>query len=113
MANGIPITAKEIGTEANPARPGEEHGTLTGWIQDIVFTVDQKKLGLMYLGMGWLFFEIAGTMAAIIRAQLFFPNTHLVSPQPFNSLFTMHGTSTLFFVAMPMIFALANYMFPL
>src|ERR1700716_3499746 len=113
MANGIPITAKEIGTEANPARPGQEHGTLTGWIQDLVFTVDHKKLGLMYLGMGWLFFVVAGTMAAIIRAQLIVPNNHLVSPQAFNSLFTMHGTSMIFFVAMPMIFGLANYMVPL
>jgi cytochrome c oxidase subunit 1 len=113
MPNGIPITAKEIGTEANPARPGQEHGTLTGWIQDLVFTVDHKKLGLMYLGMGWLFFVVAGTMAAIIRTQLIVPNNHLVSPQAFNSLFTMHGTSMIFFVAMPMIFGLANYMVPL
>jgi cytochrome c oxidase subunit I len=113
MANGIPITSKEIGTEANPARPGEEHGTITAWIQDIVFTVDHKKLGLMYLGMGWLFFVIAGTMAAIIRAQLFLPDNHLVSPQAFNSLFTMHGTSMIFFVAMPMIFGMANYVVPL
>src|SRR5260370_36083946 len=113
MPNGIPITAKEIGTEANPARPGQEHGTLTGWIQDLVFTVDHKKLGLMYLGVGWLFFVVAGTMAAIIRTQLIVPNNNLASPQPFNSLFPTHGTSMIFFVAMPMFFDLAYYMVPL
>lgn len=111
MANGM--TAKNVGTETVPARPGEEKGTLTGWIQDLVFTVDHKKLGILYFAAALFFFTLAGIMAMLIRAQLAFPNGHVVTPQFFNSLFTMHGTVMIFWVAMPMIFGLANYLVPL
>jgi cytochrome c oxidase subunit I len=111
MANGT------IVTEAEPtplvARPGEEKGTLTGWVQDLVFTVDHKKLGILYMGAALLFLTAGGFMAMLIRAQLMFPNGHLVRPEVFNTLFTMHGTVMIFWVAMPMIFGLANYLVPL
>src|SRR5215469_9686527 len=61
MANTT-SSLKEIGTELAPAPPGQEHGTLTAWIQDLIFTVDHKKLGLMYIGMAWLFFIPAGIL---------------------------------------------------
>ena len=98
MANGTRTV--DIGTALAPARPGEEHGTLTGWFQDLLFTVDHKKLGLMYIGTGWLFFVLAGSMATFIRLQLALPNGHVVTPQTFNGLITMHGTVMIFFVAM-------------
>jgi cytochrome c oxidase subunit I len=111
MANGT------TATEADPtpllARPGEEKGTLTGWIQDLVFTVDHKKLGILYFSAALLFFTAGGFMAMLIRAQLMFPNGHVVPPKVFNALFTMHGTVMIFWVAMPMIFGLANYLVPL
>ncbi len=103
----------DIGTEQAPSRPGEERGTLTGWIQDLFFTVDHKKLGLMYIGMAWIFFVAAGLMATVIRLQLAFPSNHLVSPSTYNALFTMHGTVMIFFVAMPLVFGFANFVVPL
>ncbi|HYY26443.1 MAG TPA: cytochrome c oxidase subunit I [Chthoniobacterales bacterium] len=111
MANGTRTV--DIGTALAPARPGEEHGTLTGWLQELVFTVDHKKLGLMYIGTGWLFFVLAGIMATFIRLQLALPNGHVVTPQTFNGLITMHGTTMIFFVAMPFAFGFANYVVPL
>jgi cytochrome c oxidase subunit 1 len=111
MANGTRII--DTGTEHLPARPGEERGTLTGWIQDLVYTVDHKKIGMMYIGTGLLFFVLAGTMALLIRAQLAFPNGHVVTPHVFNSLFTMQGTVMIFWVAMPIIFGMANFLVPL
>src|ERR1700733_16256272 len=111
MANGTTIA--ESGTELHPARPGEERGTATGWIQDYVYTVDHKKLGILYVGTGLFFFVLAGTMALLIRAQLAFPNGHVTSPQEFNSLITMHGTVMIFWVAMPIIFGMINYLVPL
>src|SRR6201982_3437011 len=102
MANGTTIVS--VGQEQLPAKPGEERGTLTGWLQDLVFTVDHKKLGILYIGMALLFLVLAGIMAMLIRAQLAFPNGHVVSPQTFNSLITMHGTVMIFWVAMPLAF---------
>lgn len=111
MANGTTIT--ESGTELQPARPGEERGTATGWVQDLLFTVDHKKLGILYVGTGLFFFVLAGIMALLIRAQLAFPNGHVTSPQEFNALITMHGTVMIFWVAMPIIFGMINYLVPL
>ncbi len=111
MANGTTIT--DAGAELVPARPGEERGTLTGWVQDLVYTVDHKKLGMLYIGTGLFFFVLAGVMALLIRAQLAFPNGHVVSPQEFNCLITMHGTVMIFWVAMPIVFGMINYLVPL
>ncbi len=82
-------------------------------VHDWIITVDHKKIGLMYVGFGVLFLVIGGIEAAIMRAQLAFANSHLVSPQTFNRLFTMHGTTMIFFAAMPIVFGIANYLVPL
>src|ERR1700752_2448780 len=111
MANETTIT--KPGTELMPARPGEERGTATGWIQDLVYTVDHKKLGMLYIGTGLFFFVVAGIMALLIRAQLAFPNGHVVTPQEFNCLITVHGPVMIFWVAMPIIFGMINYLVPL
>jgi hypothetical protein len=52
-----------------PVRVGEETGSLTRVFQQLVFTVDHKKLGLMYIGAGLLFFVIAGFLAALLRGE--------------------------------------------
>jgi cytochrome c oxidase subunit I len=111
MPNGTTIT--DAGAELLPARPGEERGTLTGWVQDLVYTVDHKKLGMLYIGTGLFFFVVAGIMALLIRAQIAFPNGHVVTPQEFNSLITVHGTVMIFWVAMPLVFGMINYLVPL
>ena len=82
-------------------------------VHDWIVTVDHKKLGLMYFGYGILFLVIAGLEATVMRIQLAIPNNHFVSPQAFNQLFTMHGTTMIFFSAMPIVFGFANYLVPL
>jgi cytochrome c oxidase subunit 1 len=111
MPNGT--STIDVGTEEFPALPGQEKGTLTGWIQDLVFTVDHKKLGLLYIGTAWLFFVAAGIMATLIRLQVALPGNHVVGPGTFNALITMHGTIMIFWVAMPLVFGFANYVVPL
>ncbi len=111
MANGTTII--DPGTELLPARPGQERGTPTGWIQDLVYTVDHKKLGMLYVGTGLFFFVVAGIMALLIRAQLAFPNGRVTSPGEFNALITVHGTVMIFWVAMPIVFGMINYLVPL
>jgi cytochrome c oxidase subunit I len=76
-------------------------------------TVDHKKIGLMYIGYALIFLIIGGLEATLMRIQLAIPNNHFVSPQVFNQLFTMHGTTMIFFVAMPVLFGWGNYLVPL
>src|SRR5271157_1538532 len=87
--------------------------SLPAVLHEWVVTVDHKKLGLMYAIMALLFFVAAGSLAVVIRAQLAFPNNTLVPAPVFNRLFTMHGTTMVFFVGMPFFAALANYLVPL
>src|SRR5499433_4203890 len=87
--------------------------SLTARLHRLVVTVDHKQLGLMYIATALLFLLVAGSMAAVIRAQLAVPNNGLVSPQVFNRLFTMHGTAMVFLVGMPIIAGFMNYLVPL
>src|SRR3954453_194442 len=78
-----------------------------------VATVDHKRLGLMYVVSALVFLVIAGIMASIIRLQLAVPNNHVVGPDTYNRLFTMHGTTMVVFVGMPMVAGFSNYLVPL
>ena len=82
-------------------------------LHEWVVTVDHKRLGIMYIASGLVFFLVAGLEAAVMRIQLAAPENHFVSPQVFNRLMTMHGTTMVFFVGMPILFGFANYLVPL
>jgi len=82
-------------------------------LHDWLTTVDHKKLGLMYIGYALVFLMIGGMEATIIRIQLMVPHNTFVSPETFNRMFTMHGTTMIFFVVMPVMFGFANYLVPL
>jgi len=82
-------------------------------LRDCFSTVDHKKLGLMYVVMALFFFLLAGGLAAVMRMQLAYPDQHLVEAATFNRLFTVHGTTMVFFVGMPFVAALGNYLVPL
>ncbi|HEX4086652.1 MAG TPA: cytochrome c oxidase subunit I [Chthoniobacteraceae bacterium] len=76
-------------------------------------TVDHKRIGILYMLTGLVFFIIGGIEALIMRLQLAVPNNHLVAPDTFNMLFTMHGTTMIFLVVMPLVFGFANYFVPM
>ena len=80
-----------------------------GWIT----TVDHKRLGILYIVYALFFLVIGGIEASIMRLQLIRPHNDFVSPQVFNRMFTMHGTTMIFFVAMPVMFGFINYAIPL
>src|SRR5437879_7899235 len=82
-------------------------------LHEWVTTVDHKRLGLMYILYALVFLVIGGIEATIMRIQLTAAHKTFVSPQVFNRMFTMHGTTMIFFVAMPLVFGLANYLVPL
>ena len=82
---------------------------LHGWVT----TVDHKRLGILYILYALIFLVIGGIEAGIMRIQLMHAHNDFVSPQVFNRVFTMHGTTMIFFVAMPLVFGFANYLIPL
>jgi len=96
-----------IGSMGTPDRPWTEV------VHEWVITVDHKRLGILYIVYALLFLVIAGIEAVIMRIQLIHSENHFVSPQVFNRMFTMHGTTMIFWVAMPVLFGFANYLIPL
>jgi cytochrome c oxidase subunit I len=96
-----------VSPEREQARP------LFDQVHQWIVTVDHKRLGLMYILYGILFLVIGGLEATVMRIQLAIPHNHFVSPQLFNQLFTMHGTTMVFLVGMPLLFGFANYLVPL
>jgi cytochrome c oxidase subunit I len=100
--------APPLDVGAHSQHEAEERG-IYGWVA----TVDHKKIGILYLLTALVFFVIGGGEALVMRLQLAQPNQTVVDPDTFNQLFTMHGTTMIFLVAMPAIFGFANYVVPL
>ena len=82
-------------------------------LHEWVTTVDHKRLGILYIAYGLTFLMVGGIEATVMRLQLIRPHNDLVTPQVFNQMFTMHGTTMIFFVVMPILFGFANYLVPL
>jgi cytochrome c oxidase subunit 1 len=82
-------------------------------LHDWIVTVDHKKLGILYILYAMTFLVIGGIEATIIRIQLIVPHNHFVSPEVFNRMFTVHGTTMIFFVTMPVLFGFGTYLIPL
>ncbi len=76
-------------------------------------TVDHKKIGILYGGAALVFFLVGGIEALLIRLQLFQPNGTVLTAGQYNQLFTMHGTTMVFLVGMPLAVAFGNYFVPL
>jgi cytochrome c oxidase subunit I len=95
---------------APEAVPAPQHaGGLLSWVS----SVDHKQIGLMYLAASLVFFVVGGIEALIIRVQLARPDNHLISADTYNQIFTMHGTTMIFLVVVPMLLGLATYLVPL
>ncbi len=105
MEAAQPVAPAEPAELAPPSLVSRLHGWIT--------TVDHKRLGIMYILYGLVFLVAGGIEAMIMRIQLIAPHNQFVSPQVFNRMFTMHGTTMIFFVAMPLVFGFANYLLPL
>ena len=105
-----------MSASAGTSNSGLGSGAAPAWtrvLHDWVTTVDHKKLGVLYVGCGLLFFVVGGLEAVLMRAQLAVPANDLLEPQEFNRLFTMHGTTMVFLVGMPIITGFGNYLIPL
>ena len=94
--------------QAQAASYGEKSG-LWSWIT----TVDHKRIGILYGTTAFIFFLMGGIEALLLRIQLGEPNNTFVSPETYNQLFTMHGTTMIFLAVMPLSSMFFNYLIPL
>jgi cytochrome c oxidase subunit I len=83
-----------------------------GW-RGRLSTVDHKAIGLRYLVTSFIFLLIGGVEALIMRVQLAGPDRHLLTPEQYNQLFTMHGITMIFLYALPVLSGFSNYLWPL
>src|SRR5437763_1157709 len=84
-------------------------GGLVGWLS----TVDHKTIGIRYFVTALCFLALAGIGAIIMRLQLARPDNHLVGPDLYDQIFTMHGTTMMFLFAVPVMEAFMVYLVPL
>jgi len=83
-----------------------------GWTSWIT-TTDHKRIGILYLWTVLVFFVLGGVEALLMRVQLGAPENTLLSPERYNQLFTMHGTTMVFLVVVPVWAGAANFLLPL
>jgi cytochrome c oxidase subunit I len=83
------------------------------YIGEWLMTTDHKKIGVMYIVTAFFFFLVGGVEALLIRTQLAVPNGKVLSPEVYNQIFTMHGTTMIFLFVMPMLTGFGNYIVPL
>src|SRR4029453_5878450 len=86
---------------------------LSATLHDWVVTVDHKRLGIMYVVTGLVFLVVGGVEASLMRLQLAWPGLTIGPAETFNRLFTLHGTTMVFLVGIPIVFGFANYLVPL
>ncbi len=82
---------------------------LLNWLS----TVDHKQIGIMYLLSSLSFFFLGFIEALLMRIQLIRPENTVLSPEAYNQIFTMHGTTMIFLVLMPMVIGFITYQLPL
>lgn len=84
--------------------------TVGSWL----FTLDHKRIGLLYLATILLFFLLGGIAAMLFRVELMTPDPTYMESETYNRLFTMHGITMIFFFLIPSIPAvLGNFLLPL
>jgi cytochrome c oxidase subunit 1 len=92
-----------------PYRADWRRGRVTSWLT----TVDHKRIGIMYIWTALVFFAIAGVFAMLIRTQLATPNESILTKSSYNQVVTIHGTTMIFLVLVPILAGFGNYLVPL
>jgi cytochrome o ubiquinol oxidase subunit 1 len=90
---------------------------LWGYLWREWFTsIDHKKIGIMYMVLGLVMMMRGFADALMMRLQqamAFGDNLGYLPPHHYDQIFTAHGVIMIFFVAMPLITGLMNYLVPL
>jgi cytochrome c oxidase subunit I len=93
--------------------PKAHHEQERRWQDFFGFSHDHKVIGIQYLVTAFFFYLVGGALATAVRTELATPDPDFVSPELYNSLFTVHGTVMIFLWIVPAGAGLANYLIPL
>jgi cytochrome c oxidase subunit 1 len=92
-----------------PYRADWRDGKITSWLT----TVDHKRIGILYIVTSLIFFAIGGILALLIRTQLATPDESFLTKGSYNQVVTIHGTTMIFLVVVPILAGFGNYLIPL
>ena len=98
-----------MAVDARAPVPAWQRGRFASWL----VTVDHKRIGILYLATSGFFFLAGGIMALLIRTQLAQANNDFIERDGYNELFTMHGTTMIFLVVVPILAGFGNFLVPL
>lgn len=115
-AADLPIRLPALGS-APPGSEAERHLArqwqgAKGW-RGWFTTVDHKRIGLRYIVTAFLFLLLGGVEALLMRVQLASPDMHVLTPEQYSQLFTMHGITMIFLYALPILSGFSNFLWPL
>ena len=106
----------QVSRDRDRSRADGEAGALRGACRHAevgLASVDHKQIAVMYMLTSLFFFLVGGVEALLMRWQLARPENHFLAPEAYNQLFTLHGTTMIFLVAVPALLAFGNYFIPL
>ena len=101
--------AANVETPAAAYRSDWKSGRVTSWLT----TVDHKRIGILYICTSLVFFAAGGGLALAIRAQLATPDETLLTRSGYNQAVTIHGTTMIFLVIVPILAGFGNFLVPL
>src|SRR6266487_5476280 len=105
----VGVASDRLGAERVPASVLVSRGRISSWLT----TTDHKRIGILYISTSLMFFVVGGILALLMRAQLATPNEHFIRRDGYDELFTMHGTTMIFLVVVPILAGFGNYLVPL
>jgi cytochrome c oxidase subunit I len=85
----------------------------SGGVASWLVTVDHKRIGILYILTSLFFLVLGGLLAVLMRAQLATPGEHFLTKSSYNEAMTMHGTTMIFLVVVPVMAGFGNYLVPL
>jgi len=98
-----------VNTEVETFHADWRRGRFTTWLT----TVDHKRIGILYIWTSLVFFALGGMLALLIRTQLIVPNNDFMTRRAYNEAVTIHGTTMIFLVIVPILAGFGNYLVPL
>ncbi len=107
--NSAPSSAQRAGATELLDRVWLSPPGFFGWFTH----VNHRQIGFRFIVTSLVFFALAGVLGLLMRLQLMVPENTLMGPELYNQLFTMHGTTMMFFFAVPAMEGLGIYLVPL
>ncbi len=105
--------SSEITHDGHDAHDDHDHHGPAKGLMRWVTTTNHKDIGTLYLWLAFSMLLYGGSMAMVIRLELFQPGLQWVEPHFFNQMTTMHGLVMVFGAIMPAFVGLANWLVPM